>query len=64
MFSYLFTKYKEGRWVLHVLAAKRTINRRLVDKCITPFSGENLSLFLMIAHVGIHAKSQKRDNNI
>lgn len=35
----------------------------LVDKCITPFSGENL-LFLMVTHIGVHTKGQERDNNI
>lgn len=46
------------------MAAKRTINRRLVDKGITPFGGENLPFFLMIAHIRVHTKSQERDNNI
>lgn len=64
VFSYLFTKNKEGRWVLHVLAAERTVHRRLVDEGVAPLSGEDLPLLLVVAHVGVHAEGQQGDDDI
>ena len=63
-FPHLFAKDKEGRGVGHVMVAKGTVDRGLMNEGIAPLGGEDLPFLLVVANVGIGAKRQQGDDHV
>lgn len=60
----LFPKDEERRRIIRVLAGEGTVNRSLVDECVSTFGSQDFPFFFVVTDIGVEAVGQQGDHNV